>query len=103
MDAKHLLEGGNMNQERICGNENCGKPFIPLYENQVYCSRLCKRARVIRRNRGKKNASVYAARAADTKLCQHCNKVIQRGSKVPDYQWETQKYHKKCYKGLHTP
>ena len=91
-----------MSSELICQNENCSKTFFPIYENAVYCSRKCKRARVMRRNRGKKNAGVYTARIADTKICQHCQKVIQRDLKMPDYQWEVQKYHKKCYEGLHT-
>jgi len=91
-----------MSSELICSNENCSKPFVPLFEGQLYCTKKCKRARVMRRNRGKKNANVYSARIADTKICQHCNKVIQRDPKTPDYQWEMQKYHKKCYEGIHT-
>ena len=65
-----------MSEERICANENCSKPFFPVYENAVYCGRRCKRARIMRRNRGRKNAAIYTARVADTKMCQHCNKVI---------------------------
>lgn len=92
-----------MSTEIICHNENCAKPFIPVFENQLYCGKKCKRARIMRRNRGKKNELVYTARAADVKICQHCNQVIQRDPKVADHQWEMQKYHKKCYEGLHTP
>lgn len=91
-----------MSEELICQNENCSKAFVPMYEGQLYCQKKCKRSRVMRRNRGKKNANVYSSRIADIKICQHCQKVIQRGPKTPDHQWEMQKYHRKCYVGIHT-
>lgn len=89
--------------ERICANENCSKPFFPVYEGQAYCGWKCKRARVMRRNRSKKNAVIFTSRVADTKICQHCNKVIQRDIHTPDHQWTMQKYHKKCYDDIHIP
>ena len=87
----------------VCANENCQKTFEPEYTNQKYCTFKCKRARVMRKNRGKKNVEKYTARKGDTKICEYCSGIIQRNPRTSDFHWENQKYHNACYKKRHLP
>ena len=82
----------------ICANETCGKEIEQEHENQRYCpGKKCRRARVMRLNRAKKNTVRVAARAGDIKECEFCHEMIRRAPRSSDFHWSKQKVHKACY------
>lgn len=82
----------------ICKSETCNKEFEQEYEGALYCSKKCRRNRVMRLNRAKKNTVRIAARVGDMKECEFCHEVIQRDPRSSDFHWGKQKVHKACYK-----
>lgn len=87
----------------ICYNEKCNVEFEIEYEGQKYCSFKCKRARIMRNNRAKKNTERVAARKGDIKQCEFCKDVIHRNPRSSDFHWAQQKFHKGCYKRAYIP